>query len=473
MGRSLHWSFFILITMVIGTTGCATFHPKPIFPSETASAFEARRLDDPGLKAFIEANLHREIAPWPPASWDFTLLTLAAFYYHPEMEVARARLARAEAATITAGERPNPNAGFTPTYDLNPAAGFLPWTLGFTLDLPIETAGKRGYRIAEARYLANSARLNVAATAWQVRSRIRSSLLDLYGAGLNQELLAKQQAAQNQTVKLLEDRLKAGENSLFEVQIVRVAATQTALQFREAQKQSAQARVRLADALGVPVSALAHVGWSFALFDRRPAPEDAGALHREALLHRPDVLGALAEYDASQAALQLEIAKQYPDIRLGPGYAWDQGENKFTLGVSLTLPVFNRNQGPIAEAEAQRRQAAAAFTALQARVIGEVDRAFAGYRDALSKLETAEALATAQQKRMQSMQESFDAGAADRLELLQAELELHAGELARTAALIETQQALGLLEDAMQRTAERAGHSEVPAVFNQPERNRP
>jgi outer membrane protein TolC len=252
--------------------------------------------------------------------------------------------------------------------------------------------------------------------------------------------------------------LKAGESSLFDVQFVRVTAARTALQLRDANKQSAQAQVRLASALGVTVNAVSGIGLSFGAFDRLPTPEDAWAIRREALLHRADILSALSEYAASQSALQLEIARQYPDLHLEPGYAWDQGENKYSLGLSLTLPVLNQNQGPIAEAETHRRQAAAAFTALQARVLGETDGALAGYRDARRKLGTANELLAAQQKRMQSMQESFDAGASDRLELLQTQLELQAGELARAAAFIEAQQALGLLEDAMQRPADAAAY---------------
>ncbi|MCX5644178.1 MAG: TolC family protein [Phycisphaerae bacterium] len=443
--------------------GCAHFEAKPLSPEPTAAQFEARTLDDPGLRRYIEGNGFSTAKEWPRPSWDLPALTLAAFYYHPDMEVARAKLAGAEAAILTAGARPNPTAAFSPTTNAD-AGGLSPWTLGFTLDAPIETAGKRGYRIAQARYLANSARLNVAATAWLIRSRVRRSLLELYAANLNQQLLTQQQAVQTQTVEVLEDRWKAGQSSLFEVQFVRVAAAQTTLQLRDAQKQSDQARVRLADAIGAPVDALTDIVFSFSTFDRLPASEDAGAFRREALLNRPDVLGALADYDASQSALQLEIAKQYPDLHLGPGHAWDQGANKYSLGVSLMLPVFNQNQGPIAEAEAHRRQAGAALAALQARVLGEVDAAFAGYRDALRKRNTTDSLWADQQQRMQSMQELFDAGAADRLEWLQTQRELHAGELTQSTALVEAQQALGLLEDAMQRPSDTIGRSGSPPL---------
>jgi cobalt-zinc-cadmium efflux system outer membrane protein len=447
--------WFILIGLAL-VSGCVQFQPKPLSPSQMGGNLESRTLAYSGLRAFIQTNAPaRAPSDWPPPTWNVSLLTVAALYYHPDMEVARAKLAAADAAVVSAGARPNPTLSFSPTYSEPPIEFFSPWTLGFTLDVPIETAGKRGFRIAQARHLGNAARLDVASAAWQVRSRIRNALLDLRAANLTAELLRQQQAAQGETVELMEDRLKAGQISLTDVQLVRVAAAQTALQLRDAQKQRNQSRVRLADALGVPVSALDEVHFSFAEFEKLPAFQDASGFRREALLNRADILGALAEYNASQSALQLEIAKQYPDINLGPGYTWNQGVNNYSLGISLTLPVLDQNKGRIAEAEAHRRQATAAFSALQARVIGEVDAALAGYRDALRKLETADTLVNNQRERMQAMQESLDAGATDRLEFLQTRLELGAAELSRTQAVIEAQQALGSLEDAVRRPIDK------------------
>lgn len=445
---------FILIGFML-VSGCVHFRPKPLEQSQTGSNLEARSLGDPGLRAFIQTNAPA-IAPskWPPPSWDFSLLSLAALYCHPDMEVARAKLAAADAAVISAGARPNPTLTFSPSYSEPPIEFFSPWTLGFTLDVPIETAGKRGYRIAQARHLANAARLDVASTAWQVRSRVRSSLLDFYEATQNLKILTDLQVVQNQTAELFENRLKAGQASFLETQLIRVAAAQSELQLRDAQKQSDQSFVRLADAIGVPVRALTNISFSFADFEKFPATRDAGVLRREALLNRTDILSALAEYNASQSALQLEIAKQYPDLNLGPGYTWNQGVNNYSLGISITLPVLDQNQGPIAEAEAHRRQAAAAFIGLQARVIGDVDESFAGYRDSRRKFEAADKLQLAAQRQMQSVQQQFDAGAADRVEVLQAQSEFGTSRLAWVAARIEAQQALGLLEDAMERSSD-------------------
>ena len=460
MKRSMKLLILCLVLAVMA--GCVTFQPKPLLPSQTAAAFEARTLDDPGLKAFLEGNLHREISPWQPKSWDLPLLTLVALYYHPDLDVARAKWGAAKAGVITAGQRPNPTVGFIPEFHANAASGISPWSLTVpsfeALDIPIETAGKRGYRMAQAQQLSEAARLNVAMTAWQVRSRLRTSLLDLYAAQQAEALLQQQQAAQEEFVKLLEQRFAVGEASQFEVTQGHIALDQSRLALREKQQQRAEARVHLADALGIPVGALNGINLVFDVLERPPAATSLPSqqVQRQALLNRPDILSALAEYAASQSDLQLEIAKQYPDVHLGPGYAWDQGDNQWSLGFSLTLPVLNRNRGPIAEAEARRTEAAASFGALQAQVIGALDRALAGYRAALHTLETADAVLSGRKQAQQSTQALFKAGEADRLALVSAQLEVDASALARLDALVKAQQALGLLEDAIQRPLDPA-----------------
>jgi outer membrane protein TolC len=170
----------------------------------------------------------------------------------------------------------------------------------------------------------------------------------------------------------------------------------------------------------------------------------------QALLRRTDLLSALATYAATQAALQLEIAKQYPDVHLGPGYEFDQGDNKWTLGFGLTLPLFNRNRGPIAEAEARRAEAAATFNALQARVLWEIDQAVAGYRGALRQQSEAEELVDSLQREETTARAIFDLGEISRSDLVALQLQLGATSLARLDAIARARLALGALEDALQ-----------------------
>jgi outer membrane protein TolC len=206
----------------------------------------------------------------------------------------------------------------------------------------------------------------------------------------------------------------------------------------------------LAAAIGVPARALEGAALSFASLEQLPAELATADARRQALLGRADILGALAEYAAVESALQLEIAKQYPDIHLNPGYEFDQGDSKWSPGLTVTLPVLNQNQGPIAEAQARRTEAAAAFNALQARVLAEIDRAVAAYRAALQKRADADALLARQQEQEHRAQAMREAGEISRSDLAALRLQLSASALAHLEALARSQRALGQVEDALQ-----------------------
>src|ERR1035437_10973974 len=90
-------ALFGLVIAVSLITGCAHFQPQPLVPEKSAAQFDARRLDDPGLKKFLEQNLGRELNHWPQQNWSFQELTLVAFYFHPSLEVARSQWRVAEA----------------------------------------------------------------------------------------------------------------------------------------------------------------------------------------------------------------------------------------------------------------------------------------------------------------------------------------------------------------------------------------
>ena len=437
--------------ILVFVAGCATFHPQPISPEKTAAAFDARSLTDEKLRAFLETN--RVTFPGPHDAWDLQQLTLAAFYFQPVLAEARAQLLAAQAAKITAGERPNPSVSVTPGYDSQIPDTPSPWIVPVSFDLPIETAGKRGKRIAEAEHLAEAARWNLVGTVWQVRSQIRAALLNFYSARETAALLARAETAQSNVVRLLAGQLAAGAVAEFEVTQARTALAAAQLSRQDAVGRANQARVELTHALGVPTRALDGVKLSFAELNRFPRDLTQPKIRQQALLNRADVRGALAEYAASQSALQLEIANQYPDIHLGPGYGWNTGsagDNEWELGLTVTLPALNHNQGPVAEAEAKRAQAAAHFLAVQANAVAEIDGALAGYRAALQQVATARALLGNSQRQLDSVRAREQAGETDPLAVANAEVELATGAQNRLNALVQARQALGQLEDAVQ-----------------------
>lgn len=429
--------------------GCANYQPKPLAPAQSAAQLEARRLDDAGLKNFLEQN-SRAPKNWPKKKWDLDSLTLAAFYFQPNLAVARAQWREAAAGIKTAAASPNPTVTVGPGYNFSAAAGIEPWMPFGSFDLPIETAGKRGKRVSQAHHLAESARQNFIAAAWQTRANVRTALVDFVVASERAALVAEQFSAQQEISERQEQRLAVGDVSRADVTASRVALAKAQLDLSDAQAKCADARARLAEAIGVSSAALDDVKLDFDLAERAPkhlAGDDARTL---ALCGRADVRAALADYAAAEDSLRLEIAKQFPDVHLNPGYQFDQGDHKWTLGLTFELPVLNQNQGPIREARARRETSAAKFTALQAQIIGELDRAVGELAAARRQMKTSEELFSAAQQQ-KSARDGLKAGATDKVDLLNSRIEFSAAALTRLDAQAKLQAAIGALENALQR----------------------
>src|ERR1700674_2848817 len=104
--RSLRRVSTALSAVLLGWLPAACVHhqryqPAPIDASDEAARYRGRRLDDPGLARFLTAA-----GVAPDTGWSATGLGLAALYFRNDLGVARAGLAGAEAATVTAGVRP-------------------------------------------------------------------------------------------------------------------------------------------------------------------------------------------------------------------------------------------------------------------------------------------------------------------------------------------------------------------------------
>ena len=439
-------------SLLVLLSGCAArkYRPAPLSPALTTAAFDSRRLDSPGLQKYVERVIGRTRTS---DTWDLPRLTLAAFYFNPEMEIARARVAAADAAVVTAGGRPNPTINGALGGETSPAS---PWLASLGLSFPIETAGKRHYRITAAEHVAEATRWQLAATAWSVRSQLRAALLEYISAGRTLNLLKNEQAIRAEQVSLLDERLAVGMIPRPEVDTARIQYAQTVLAVAAAQGRVSQAEAGLAAAIGLPANRLTGIKIVWQAFDQLPPATDFPLSHIKdaAVLNRIDIRQSLAAYAATEAKLQLEIAKQYPDIELGPGYEFNEGDHGFDIGFGATLPLLNRNQGPIAEAEAARKQAAAQFLSVQAAGVAASEQALAKYETALNELAQARQIAKQSAAQEQAAQQALHAGQGDRVALNGTQLQVSIAAIAEQDAVYRAQQALGLLEDAVQRPLE-------------------
>lgn len=441
--------------LTVITTACATVQvpPVPIAPVQTVEAFQARSLDSSGLKAFIEAALAAPVAVWPAAEWDLNTLTLAALYYHPDLDVARAEWGQTQAAIVTAGGRPNPLLGFTASVVRGGDPGEVPWILQPGVGLVVETAGKRGHRIDQAEAVSEASRLAIAVTAWQVRSRVRAHLVDHLLATRELELLRAEETLRAEYADALQTKLDFGDAARQEVDVARLELQRVRVGVRAGENRREDTRVALAGAIGVVPASLAAARIAEAALEAPPPLDTLGMpeLERHALLSRADILAALATYHAAEAAVRLQVAQQFPDLNIGPGFRWRESERRWVFDFGLPIPLLNRNDGPIAEAVARRERAAADVLALQAGAVDAIARTSTRYAGAHRELQTAREVQVAAETRRRAVGEQFQLGDVDRTAMLAADLELALARAQVAAALRKAQMELGMLEHAIQR----------------------
>lgn len=438
-------------------TGCATYHARPLQAPDLEIAYRTRTLDDAQLRSFVETSMGSARPAWPPRALDLKTLTFIGYYYSADLDVARAQIAVTEAGIRAAGARVNPSLGLQAGYNRNPES-HLEYAVSPSFTL--ETAGKRGYRILRAEREADAARVGLVEAGWHLRSRIRATFFNHLLATERLDLLQREQSIRAEIVQLFDRRLAVGEAARPELDVYRVDLITTEAALRAAMGEVAQTRSVLANAVGLPLSAFDDVHLTSTTFDAPPAGGTLpiATVQRAGLLHRADLRRSLANYAAADAALRLELARQYPDLVLTPGYTFEEGFVRYVLNAAIEpLAVFHRNQGPIAVADAQRREAGERFEALQVQAIGEMERAVVQYRAAFDEWREAnDRLVALQRDREDAARRALEAGEGDRLTLATVRLQTVTAARARLDALTHVQTALGALEDAMQQPLEDA-----------------
>lgn len=444
MVKILGWAWVAVIL-----SGCSSTESQPLDPVTSEAQFRARSMADGELLRYVEKALHRV----PDGSWDLELLTFAAFFYHSDLDVARARLSGSMAGIRTAGEIPNPTVNGDLEKVLGSSGPPSPWVYGLNLNMPLDFLWKRGYRIEQAKHTAMAARIELLEAGWRVRARLRAALVDHLLSLLEHEARRFEETVRAEVSAALERRLAVGEIFRLDVDGAKADLATARVATLASEGRVAESRAGLAASIGVPVAALDGIRLSWPDLEKVPA-ESALPLRSvvaAGLTNRLDIRRTLSEYAASEAALQLELRKRYPDLNLGPGYLWDQGDKKFTIGLSLSLPIFNQNGGPIAEAEALRKEVGARFLALQAGAIAEMEAALARYRSAFAQLSETENTIASIERRESTVRRAIELGEMDRVALTGIRLEMASAKEARLGAIRRAQAALGELEDAVQR----------------------
>jgi len=430
--------------------GCVRYVDQPLSPEKSMNEFESRSLDDPGLKDFAE-SIHPNVQ-FPPPKWDITALTIAGFYFQPGLEADRYHYLTTKAKIAIEQEYPNPTLILAPAFNSTTTSsdGISPWIVPVSLDFPLISSTKRNLRIARRRAQAEIDLLELAQNAWRCRQSVHQGLLGIYIIGKETELLQQQYDLQSENVKLTQQMLAAGQVSAFDAYHVRNERDGVHYALLQTKRRQGIATASLAEAIGLPLSVINGMDYDFSRFKQIPEALASEALRRQCLLNRTDLLVSMAQYKQSQLELQYEIARQYPDLTIGPGYEFDQDDNKWGLGISLELPLLNQNQAAIGVAMQKRTEMAARFNAVQADAIGRMERAVTDYRNCLEKYHSAQKLLKDKDQTIGKLQEMQVIGQISRQQVLLGLLEHNKTQLLETDALADVLQCIRKIEDEMQ-----------------------
>lgn len=440
-------TLFFCFPLVLAGCSFQKYESRPIKPSENLAKFEQK---DPTSKQFQQYLLNNgyRAEDLPLQKWGLDELTYCALFFHPSLDVARAQWRAVQLGETLAKTHPLPILNGNIAHSNDPEK--KPFAFGFSIDIPIETANKRNLRIENAQHLSQASKLEIAQTAWQLRDNIAQTLTELQ---LNQSelgLLTEEHSRRQEIVHMIQKRVAAGAASNVELSNANIQLQAANSSLNAEHQKTIVLLSKLASNIGLPLAKVESM--SLEKTDMRQLqPTPSQDLQATALLNRIDIRIALERYAVAEAKLKLEIAKQYPDIVISPGAAFEFGDNIWSLGVSGLLTFLNKNKLGIADATQLREVEAAQFEALQTKVILDATVANTHVNQARRDLENRKQMLLQQQSHTQRMQRKFSAGEIDRLEMTYSTIENINAEKSVALANFQLNKSLDQLESILQK----------------------
>ena len=286
----------------------------------------------------------------------------------PELSASRREIAAAAGQIVQSRTRPNPELG----YSLEDTQSRTR-TQSLQINWPIEMGGKRDARVnvAERNH-------DVAGADFDTRrADIRASVIAAYFEVLTAEervalALASEELADKAT-DVVSKRVLAGKVSPVEETKSRVAGAGLRIESSQATGELRAAKLRLASLLGRDA---VDVEVNSSVADAIPLLPSTNAL-RDRLRASPTIRRAQLEIQRRSAIVSLERSKAMPDITLSLGVKRpnELQRNQILLGISVPLPVFDRNQGNVLEAIQREEKARDELAAVNTKITTEVMQA--------------------------------------------------------------------------------------------------
>ncbi len=270
----------------------------------------------------------------------------AAVDRHPLLLEAAARERGAAGAVSTAGAIPNPVFGVAAGVGRPRDGGAARGERGSSIELPLEFLATRGSRVAAARAAQEGAHQDARAVRAQVVRELRRTFVaavhDQAVVEAGEELAG--QAAQ--LAALVRRRAERGEGRPTEVPRVEIELERLRSSVEGARAAADARRRRLSTWLAAPVGRV-----EADLAAPLPLPPLA-ELEERVLASSPVVQAARARLQAAAEEVSAERWERLPRLSLGAARVEELDRTASTVTATVTLPLWNWNQGRIRQAEA-------------------------------------------------------------------------------------------------------------------------
>jgi outer membrane protein, multidrug efflux system len=416
-------------SLALGLAGCSTPVLKPAVdvPAHFAAAASA-----------VEAD--PEVAWWESyADPVLTDLIRRAAHENRDVKIAAARVRAARAGATISRSWLFPSISAVGT-GLHADTGYdavkrqaLPdadiWSAGIGVSWEIDLSGRlrAGATAAEADALAveHGAR----GVRLLVLTDVASNYFMLVGALRQLETVRAISAAQDETLRLVTARHRAGLATSFDVERAQTDASRARAAIPPLETAVAVSRNRIAVLIGDQAFNAAAITPS----SGAPVAPAARAGQPAALLERrPDLLAARAQLDAANARRQQAHAEWFPRLFLGALFGRGSADiNDFSLGAArytnaaalLAMPIFNagRTQAINEIAEAGQSESVLRYEDAIVRALEDVENTLAAVRNQRQRADTLAAAAASAEAAFGRAQSLYSRGQIDLLPLLDAQ----------------------------------------------------
>lgn len=350
---------------------------------------------------------------------------ILAVLANPKLRALRDQRGIATAQLLQAGILPNPQISYR--VDVPTGGTTTPGLVNaFGLDLSWEISSliTRGAKVAAAKADARSVDLDIAWQEWQTAQAAKLQVYHLFFFDRQLEIARQERGRLEENLEVVRRAASLGLVTVVDLTAAEAALQKMQVSVLTMEQQREQERVALNQLLGFPAEKI------LALQAKINPPELQGLGSADQLvegldLRRLDLLALRHGYESQEERLRSAILAQFPKISLGFSRAGDTSNIITTgFGITIDLPLFDRNQGAIAIETATRTKLFDEYIARLFEARGEIARLLANIRSLQRHSDTAERLIPTLQKVADSYREALLQGNADVLTYYNARAEL-------------------------------------------------